>query len=141
MAYDDAQLTAVLNDARRIAIVGLSRRIESPSNAVAVYLKSKGYHIIPVNPMYPNILGSRSYASVSDIPGGVDLVVVFRRSEHIPDVVWDVIEASPKYLWLQLGIRNDAAVMDVEIRGIAVYQDICIEQTHQRLLQDSILRH
>jgi len=78
---------------------------------------------------------------MSDIPDGVDLVVVFRRSQDIPDVVWDVIEASPKYLCLQLGIRNDDAVEDVETRGIVVYQDICFEQTHQRLLQARILRH
>ena len=135
MAYDDEQLAAVLNDARRIAIVGLSRRIETPSNEVAVYLMNNGYQAIPVNPMYPEILGTMSYPSVSDIPGGVDLVVVFRRSKIIPDVVRDIIEASPNYLWLQSGIRNDAAVVDAETRGIAVYQDICIEQTHQRLLQ------
>jgi len=145
MAYDDVQFAAVLNDARRIAIVGLSRRIENPSNEVAVYLKSKGYHITPFNPMNPEILGTRSYPSVSDIPGGVDMVVVFRRSQDIPDVVRDVIEASPKYLWLQLGIRNDEAVVRLsaigETRGIAVHQDICIEQTHQRLLEANILRH
>ena len=140
MAYDDAQLAAVLNDARRIAIVGLSRSTERPSNQVATYLKNKGYQVIPVNPAYPEILGGRSYASVSDIPSGVDLVVVFRRSQDIPDVARDVIQASPKYLWLQLGIRNDEAVADVESRGVEVYQDICIEQTHQRLVQANLLK-
>lgn len=139
MAYDDAQLAAVLNDARRIAIVGLSQRTETPSNEVAVYLKSNGYHIIPVNPVYPEILGTRSYPSVSDIPGEVDLVLVFRRSQDIPELVSDVIEIAPKYLWLQLGIRNDEAVVDVEARGTAVYQDICIKQTHKRLLQANML--
>ncbi len=109
------------------AIIGLSRRIETPGNEVAMCLMNNGYQAIPVNP--------RSYPSVSGIPGGVDLVVVFRRSEIFPDVVRDIIEASPKYLWLQLGIRNDAAVVDAETRGITVYQDVCIEQTHQRLLK------
>lgn len=141
MAYDDAQLAAVLNDVKRIAIVGLSRKSGSPSYEVGVYLKSKGYQVIPVNPMSTEILGARSYPSVSDIPGGVDLVVVFRRSQDIPDVARDVIKAAPKFLWLQLGIRNEAAAADVESRGIAVYQDLCIEQTHQRLLQAGILKH
>jgi len=113
MVYDDAELAAVLNDAKRIAIVGLSSRSESPSCGVALYLESKGYRIIPVNPTHVEILGIRSYRSVSDIPGGVDLVVVFRRSECIPDVVRDVIKALPKALWLQLGIRHDEAAADV----------------------------
>lgn len=141
LAYNDAQLAAVLNDAKRIAIVGLSRRSESPSYGVALYLQSKGYQVIPVNPMYTEIFGGRSYTSVSDIPGGVDLVVVFRRPQDVPDVARDVIKASPKYLWLQLGIRNDAVAADVESRGIAVYQDICIEQTHQRLAKANVLKH
>jgi len=131
MAYDDAQLAAVMNDSERIAMVGLSRRSESPSYLVAVYLKCNGYRVIPVNP---------SYQSVSDIPCVVDLVVVFRRPRDVPAVARDVIEASPKYLWLQSGIRNDEAAADVECRGIAVFQDICIEQTHQRLAKANFLK-
>jgi len=107
MSYDDAQLAAVLNDVRCIAVVGLSPRIETPSNEVAVYLKNNGFQVIPVNPMVPEVLGTRSYPCVSDMPVVADLVVVFRRSEDIPAVARDVIEASPKYFWLQLGIRND----------------------------------
>ena len=141
MAYDDIQLAAVLTDAKRIAVVGLSRKSESPSHGVAVYLKDKGYEIIPVNPKYKEILGAKCYQSVSDIPGGVDLVVVFRRSQDVPDVAKDIIKAAPKYLWLQLGIRNDKVAADVEDRGIAVYQDICIEETHQRLTEANILTH
>lgn len=141
MAYDDAQLAAVLNDASRIAVVGLSRRVESPSYEVAVYLKSKGFQVTPVNPMYPEVLGSRSYRSVSAMPARVDLVVVFRRSQDVPDVARDVIEASPKCFWLQPGIRNDEAALDVESRGILVFQDICIKQTHKRLLKADMLKH
>ena len=140
MAYDDAQLAAVMNDSERIAMVGLSRRSESPSYLVAVYLKCNGYRVIPVNPRYTEIFGNRSYQSVSDIPCVVDPVVVFRRPRDVPAVARDVIEASPKYLWLQSGIRNDGAAADVECRGIAVYQDICIEQTHQRLAKANFLK-
>jgi len=78
---------------------------------------------------------------VSDIPGGVDLAVVFRRPQDVPDVARDVIEASPKYLWLQLGIHNDEAAAMIENQGIAVYQDSCIKQTHQRLAKASVLKH
>jgi predicted CoA-binding protein len=141
MAYDDAQLAAVLNDAKRIAIVGLSGRRGTPSQEVARYLRRQGYQVIPVNPQHVEILGTRSYRSVSDIPGTVDLVVVFRRPQAIPDVVLDVIEALPKYLWLQLGIRHDEAAATVERHGITVYQDICIEQTHQRLEQANAIEH
>ena len=140
MAYDDAQLAAVMNDSERIAMVGLSRRSKSPSYLVAVYLKCNGYRVIPVNPRYTEIFGNRSYQSVSDIPCVVDLVVVFRRPRDVPAVARDVIEASPKYLWLQSGIRNDEAAADVECRGIAVFQDICIEQTHQRLAKANFLK-
>ena len=139
MAYDDAQLAAVMNDSERIAMVGLSRRSESPSYLVAVYLKCNGYRVIPVNPRYTEIFGNRSYQSVSDIPCVVDLVVVFRRPRDVPAVARDVIEASPKYLWLQSGIRNDEAAVDVESLGVAVYQDICIKQTHQRLVKANFL--
>lgn len=76
---------------------------------------------------------------MSDLSSRRDLVVVFRRSRDIFDVVRDVIEASPKYLWLQLGIRNDKAGLDVESRGIRVYPDICIEQTHLRLVKANML--
>lgn len=141
MAYDDAQLAAVLNDTRRIAIVGLSSRRESPSQEVARYLRRNGYRVIPVNPLHVEILGTRSYRSVADIPDAVDLVVVFRRPQDIPDVALDVIEALPKYLWLQLGIRHDEAAATVERHGVVVYQDICIEQTHQRLEKANVLKH
>jgi len=141
MAYDDAQLATVLNDSERIAMVGLSRSSESASYGVAVYLKCNGYQVIPVNPSYTEIFGNRSYQSVSDIPCVVDLVVVFRRPRDVPAVARDVIEASPKYLWLQSGIRNDEAAADVESRGIVVYQDIYIEQTHQRLAKANILKY
>lgn len=116
MAYDDAQLVAVLNDSERIAMVGLARRSESASYGVAVYLKCNGYRVIPVNPRYTEIFGNRSYQSVSDIPCVVDLVVVFTRPRDFPAVARDVIEASPRYLWLQSGIRNDEAAADIESR-------------------------
>lgn len=139
MAYDDAQLATVLGDAKRIAAVGVSGRFGSPSYSVAVYLKRRGYQVIPVNPVYKEIFGVGSYQRVSDIPGGVDLVVVFRRSQDVPEVAKDAIKASPKYLWLQSGIRNDAVVSAVESRGVAVYQDICIKQTHKRLAKANSL--
>jgi predicted CoA-binding protein len=106
-----------------------------------VYLKCNGYQVIPVNPRYTEIFGNRSYQSVSDIPCVVDLVVGFRRPQDVPAVARDVIEASPKYLWLQPGIRNDEAAAIVENQGIAVYQDICIKQTHQRLAKASVRKH
>ena len=117
MVYDDAQLAAVLNETKRIAIVGLSTRFESPSYGVAVYLKRRGYQVIPVNTRYTEIFGTSSYQSVSAIPGGVDLVVVFRPPQEVPDVAQDVIEASPNYLWLHSGIRYDKAAADLESRG------------------------
>ncbi|MDX2457839.1 MAG: CoA-binding protein [Gammaproteobacteria bacterium] len=139
--YDDVQLATVLNEARRIAIVGLSARFDSPSYGVGVYLIRRGYQVIPVNPQCTKIFGTSSYQTVSDIPGGVDMVVVFRHPRDVPDVARDVIEAAPKYLWLQSGIRHDTVAADVESRGVAVYQDICIKQTHKRLAQSNILKY
>jgi predicted CoA-binding protein len=136
MVYDDAEIASLLCNTERIAIVGMSRSSIKPSYEVAVYLQSEGYEVVPVNPMYTEIFGKRSFDSVSAVPGRVDLVVVFAQAQGIPDIARDALEKMPKSIWLQTGIRGDAVAAEVEGRGVRFYQDVCIKETHQRLSKE-----
>lgn len=141
MVYDDTEIASLLQDTKRIAVVGMSRDCAKPSYEVALYLQHQGYEVIPVNPMCREIAGKTSYETVSAIPGGVDIVVVFRRPQDIPEIARDALETELKCFWLQLGIRNDEVSADFDARGVRFYQDICIEQTHQRLIKNNIKMH
>lgn len=145
----DAQLRSILQDARRIAVVGLSPRPERPSNQVAQYLMRQGYTIFPVNPTQvgQTILGERVYASLQDLPESPDIIDVFRRSAHVGGVVDDAIAARAKrgaspelnrggalwVLWTQLGVVNDEAAERARAAGMAVVQDRCLKVEHARL--------
>ena len=94
---DDA-VRALLERARRIAVVGLSPKPHRDSHRVARYLHQRGYEIVPVYPREEEILGATVYRRVQDIPGGVDLVDVFRRSEELPEVVDDALRPRPGHL-------------------------------------------
>ena len=117
-----------------IAVVGLSADEDKPSNGVARYLMKKGFKIIPVNPGQDTILGEKSYKSLSDIPGPVDVVDIFMRSDKVLPFVEEAARLKPKAIWLQLGITNDAAKDAAEKNGIMFVQDRCVKIEHQRLL-------
>jgi predicted CoA-binding protein len=131
---DDEALRSLLAQAKRIAVVGLSPKPHRDSHRVARYLIDHGYEVIPVYPREDAILGRRVYRRVQDIPGGVDLVDVFRRSEGIPDVVDDVLAARAPALWLQLGCIHEVAVEKATAAGVRVVMDRCIMVDHGRLL-------
>ena len=118
---------------RTVAVIGMSKNPEKDANTVPAYLIQKGYNVIPVNPSADEILGKKSYKKLSDIPGEIDIVDVFRPSEDVPNHIDDVIAKKPKVFWLQLGIRNDQASMKVAEKGIIVIQDRCIMQELKRL--------
>src|SRR5919206_4331919 len=111
--YSDAQLRAILERVRTIAMVGASSNWNRPSYFVMKYLQGKGYRVIPINPGIAGqeLLGERVYASLRDIPGElaeqVDMVDVFRPSAETPKVVDDAIAIGAPLVWMQLGIRND----------------------------------
>ncbi len=117
---------------KTVAVVGLSSNPTGPSYAIARYLQEHGYRIIPVNPKETEVLGEKAYPSVQAIPERVDVVEVFRRAEAVPDVVEDAIAAGAPLVWLQLGIRNDAAAARAQAAGLTFVQDHCMKVEHHK---------
>jgi uncharacterized protein len=130
----DKELTDFLRGAKTIAVVGLSANPEKASHRVAAYLKSRGYRIIPVNPAVEEVLGEKSYPDLLSIPEPVDVVDVFRRPEHVPEIADEAIAAGTKFLWLQLGVTNEDAAAKARAAGLTVVQDACLKVEHSRLL-------
>jgi predicted CoA-binding protein len=129
----DAAIREVLRTSKVIAMVGLSSAEHKPSNVVARYMKGKGYRIIPVNPRAKSILGEKSYPTLADIPDRVDIVDIFMRAERVLPVVEQAVSLQPKVIWLQLGIRNEAAQSVSDRGNIMFVMDKCIKQEHARL--------
>ncbi len=131
----DPELRSILGDARTVAVVGLSSNPDRPSYEIAEYLQSKGYRIVPVNPKETEVLGERAYPTLADIPGDVevDVVDVFRRAEHTPQIAEAAVARGAKVLWLQEGILNDEARQIGEAAGLAVVMGVCMRQESKRL--------
>jgi O-acetylhomoserine (thiol)-lyase len=125
--YSDAQLRAILQRVKTIAMVGASSNWNRPSYFVMKYLQGKGYRVIPVNPGIAgqSLLGEKVYASLRDIPEPVDMVDVFRTASEAPAIVEDTIAIGAKVVWMQLGIRNDKAAAAAEKAGIEVVMNRC----------------
>jgi uncharacterized protein len=135
---DETGLKALLADTRTIAVLGIKTEAQSgqPAFYVASYLQSAGFDVIPVPVYYPDvtqILGRPVYRKVVDIPDSVDMVNVFRRSEDVPPHVDDILAKKPKSVWMQLGIRNDAAAEKLARAGVKVVQNRCLMVDHRRL--------
>jgi hypothetical protein len=128
-----ATIPEILKSAHTIAVVGLSSNPMRPSNGVAEYLKRAGYRIIPVNPNESQVLGEKSYARLEDIPEKIDLVDVFRRSEHVPEIVESAIRIGARALWMQEGVIDDAAAEKARQAGLAVVMDRCTLKEHRKL--------
>jgi predicted CoA-binding protein len=115
----------ILKKYKTIAVVGY--KPGKISGDIAHLLSENGYDVVGVNPVFKGESPIKVYSSLKEIPHKIDIVDVFRRSEFIPDLIPDVLEIKPKVLWLQLGIRNDEAVLPALENGIAVIQDTCIK--------------
>lgn len=135
LRYDDKVIERILRRVKTIAAVGLSANDMRPSYFAALYLKNKGYRIIPVNPRYEGheILGERVMASLDDLEAPPDMVQVFRRSDEAPSVVEDAIRAGAKVIWMQLGVRHDEAARRAEAAGLDVIMDRCPKIEYGRL--------
>lgn len=127
----------LLLGARRIAVVGLSADPTRPSHWVSEYMQTAGYEIVPVHPAGGTVLGAPVHTSLTQAAeaGSIDVVNVFRRSEHVPALVDEIIAAGPQLVWLQAGIRNDDAAARIEAAGIPVVQDRCIMVDHRRAVR------
>lgn len=127
---------SLLASARTIAVVGYSPRPDRPSNSVSRYLRAQGYRIVPVNPLLRGQLvdGEQSYDQLVDIPADVrvDFIDVFRRGEHLEDVVADAIAAGASAIWFQLSLGNVGAAVRAEQAGLKVVWDRCTAVEHRR---------
>ena len=118
------------------AVVGISSKPSRPSHDVASYLQENGYRIVPVNPNETEVLGEQAYASLLDIPREirVDVVDVFRRAEHTPEVARQAVEIEARVLWLQEGIVNEDAARIATEGGLEVIMGVCMRHMHERLM-------
>ena len=133
----DGVVRQYLTTSKTIAVVGLSDREETTSNRVSKEMQSRGYRIIPVNPKLAGqeILGEKAYASLADIPFHVDIVDVFRRSEFLPDVARDFLQADAQIFWAQLGLENQEAEEILRAGGCEdIVMNRCIKREHTRLI-------
>lgn len=120
-------IDAVLARTRRIAVVGLSSNPWRASHDVAADLQRRGYEIVPVNPNEDEVLGERSWPALADVPGPVDLVNVFRREEHLPDVARQAASIGAPALWNQLGLLSDAARRIAAEAGMDYVENACLK--------------
>jgi predicted CoA-binding protein len=123
---------------KNIAVVGMSKNEDKAANYVPKYLIDHGYNVIPVNPNATEILGRRSYPTVSSIPDKIDIVDIFRRSEDVPSVIEDAIKKEGiKVIWMQEGIYSKEAERMAKDKDIsAVVYNRCMMAEHKRLFDD-----
>ena len=124
-----AGIRQVIGATKRIAVLGIKLGDHRPAFFVPEYAQRAGFEVVPVPVYYPDateMLGEKVYRTISSIPGEIDMVNVFRRSEDIPAHLDDIIAKRPKSVWFQLGIVNDAAAERLAREGIDVVQDRCL---------------
>lgn len=126
---------SILEEAKTIAVVGLSDNPERTSHMIAKAMQQNGYRIIPVNPTLTDpVLGEKPYATLEEIPEAVDIVNVFRRSEYTPEIAKQAVAINAKVLWLQQGVFNNEAYEYASNHGLTVIMDHCIKVDHALLL-------
>jgi uncharacterized protein len=138
MASDPDLIDEMLRNAKTIAVVGMSDKTWRASNHIGHYLAENGYRVLPVNPMLQTVNGMTCYADLENAQAaareqagkGIDLVDVFRASEHVPAIVDDVIRLGIPYLWLQDGVMHDEAVARAQAAGVKCIQNDCIFREH-----------
>lgn len=128
------EISGIIKSVKRIAIVGLSNKPERDSCMVGLYMKQKGYEIVPVHPNISEWDGQKVYKSVLEIPGKVDMVNMFIRADNIDELVPGIIEKKPDVVWFQLGIVNNKAAKTLRDNGFTVVQNKCIKIEHANLL-------
>jgi uncharacterized protein len=122
---------------KNIAVVGMSKNEDKPAHYVPKYLIDHGYNVIPVNPTATEILGRKSYPTVSSIPDKIDIVDIFRRSEDVPSVVEDTVKKEGiKVIWMQEGIYSKEAEKMAKEKDISAVYNRCMMAEHRRLFND-----
>jgi uncharacterized protein len=144
---DSTLIREMLSTARTIAVVGMSDKPWRASYNIGRYLAGNGFRVIPVNPSLSEVQGVKCYPSLeaahsaerSETGAGIDLVDVFRASEHVPAIVDDVIRLGIRYLWLQDEVVHDEAVARARATGVKCIQNDCIFREHARLIAEGAL--
>ncbi len=135
--YSDTFLKKILERTKVVAVVGVSMNPVRPSYYVARYLSLKGYTVIPVNPGHAGklLFGQKVHASLSEISGPVDMVDIFRRSEAVPPIVDEALEAFPtlRTIWMQIGVEHPEAAAKATACGVDVVMNRCPKIEYQRL--------
>jgi uncharacterized protein len=135
--YDDTYIRGILNTVKMIAMVGVSANTSRPSYFAFKYLLERGYRMIAVNPglMGQDLLGQKVYAQLADIPEPIDMVDIFRASRYAGAIVEEALALTPRprVIWMQLGIRNDAAAKLAEANGLKVVMNRCPKIEYGRL--------
>ncbi|ADP32367.1 CoA-binding protein [Bacillus atrophaeus] len=125
-----AEIKAILEKSKRIAVVGLSDRPDRTSYMVSKAMQDAGYDIIPVNPTIDEALGVKAVSSLKEVEGHIDIVNVFRRSEQLPGVAEEFLETDADVFWAQQGLVNDEAYEMLKEKGRTVIMDLCIKVAH-----------
>ena len=136
---EPAEIKAILENAKTIAVLGLSPKPGRDSYAVAKYLKENGYRIIPVRPAQKEILGEKAYGSLDDINAPVDIIDVFRSPDQVVGHAKEALRLMPKVFWMQLGIENIEAAKVLTDHGIDVIMNRCIKVDHEELISKNRL--
>jgi len=135
-------IRSILEQCKIVAIVGVSKDPQKDSYRVAEYLKSQGYHVIPVNPFADEILGEKCFKSLLDMPENlqrtIEIVDIFRPPEDVPPIVEQAIELKKRFnvlqaVWMQLGITNEAAAVKARNAGLKVIMNACMMMQHKNL--------
>lgn len=127
-------IRALLQHARRIAVVGMSPQPNRPSYGVARHMQQFGYQVVPVRPMVAEVLGEKAYCSLLELPFPVDIVNVFRAAEHIPQLVEECIQVACPVIWIQQGIIHEQAAQRAKEAGLTVVMDRCIYRDYLELM-------
>ena len=122
----------ILEKYRKSSVVGLSSDPGRASFGVSRYMQNAGYEITPVNPNEVTVLGAKVYATLDEVPGPIEIVDIFRRSEFVSDVVDDAIRLKAKVIWMQLGVYDEASAQRARAAGLDVIMDNCILQEHMK---------
>ena len=124
----EQRIEAILSGTKTVAVVGISDKQDRPSYGVAKYLQERGYRVIPVNPLLTEVLGEKAYKSLTEIPGRVDLVDVFRKSADVPEVAEEAVRIGARFFWMQEGVVSDRAREILDAAGIPWVMDRCVKK-------------
>src|SRR5438105_283995 len=126
-------IASLLASAHTIAVVGLSNKRWRASYGVSEYMQRAGYRIIPVNPSLSEVLGEKCYPNLDEVPEGIDIVNIFRRSQFVPEIVDAAIRVGAKAVWMQEGVVHEEAAARARAAGLTVVMDRCLLKEHRKL--------